>query len=37
MELGLRSVEAQGGHEAGGCAQRVQAPTPTLVGMVWAP
>ena len=36
MELGLRSVEVQGAHEAGG-APRVAGVPPTLVAMVWAP
>ena len=36
MELELRSVERQGGHEARGRAQGAGAP-PTLVDRVWAP
>ena len=36
MELELRSVELQGGHEAG-CAPRVVGAPPTLVERVWAP
>ena len=36
MELGLRSVESQGGHEAGG-APRGRGRAPTLVDRVWAP
>ena len=35
MELELRSVEHQGAHEIGGCAQGGAAPT--LVDRVWAP
>ena len=36
MELGLRSVESQGAHEAGGAPPRGGVPC-TLVGRVWAP
>ena len=36
MELELRSVEVQGGHEIGGAPRGVGAP-PTLVDRVWAP
>ena len=36
MELELRSVEHQGGHEAGGAPRGVGA-APTLMDRVWAP
>ena len=36
MELELRSVEVQGAHKVGGCAQGVGR-APTLVARVWAP
>ena len=36
IELELRSVELQGGHEAGGVPRGAGAP-PTLVDKVWAP
>ena len=36
MEFELRSVELQGGHEAGGAPRGAGVP-PTLVARVWAP